>query len=81
MAEFNVLKPFEDIHTNEVYAVNQVIELTDERFEEVTANLEAFGGGFIEVVEVVEEPSDTSDTTADAVDTADAEKPKAKSKK
>ncbi|EOI00680.1 hypothetical protein UAY_01783 [Enterococcus moraviensis ATCC BAA-383] len=39
---------FRDIHTKDVYEVGQIIEMTDERYDEIIENL---GEGFIQVVE------------------------------
>lgn len=49
-----VKKPFRDIHSKEDYAVGDIIEMTQARFKEATANLKEAGGGFIEKVK--EEP-------------------------
>ncbi|MCJ8008907.1 hypothetical protein ACFFF5_21060 [Lederbergia wuyishanensis] len=53
MAKYKVLRAFRDIHTNDVYKQNSVIELTDERAAEVNENLKE-KGTFIELI--VEEP-------------------------
>ncbi|WP_301389960.1 hypothetical protein [Enterococcus entomosocium] len=47
MAKYKVAKVFKDVHTKETYKLNQEVDLTQERFEEIEKNLEAFGGGFL----------------------------------
>lgn len=39
---------FRDMHTKDVYEVGQIIEMTDERYDEIFENL---GDGFIQIVE------------------------------
>lgn len=51
MAKFKVLKEFKDIHTKEIYNMDQEIELTEKRAKEVVANL---GSGFLVALEVKE---------------------------
>lgn len=41
MAKYKVEKVFKDIHTNEVYKVNQVIDMTLKRAKEVESNLDS----------------------------------------
>lgn len=41
MAKFKVEKVFKDIHTNEVYKVNQVVDMTVKRAKEVESNLDS----------------------------------------
>lgn len=48
MPKFKVLKKFRDIHTKEVYDPEHVLELTEERVEEVVSNL---GTSFLSEIE------------------------------
>lgn len=48
---FKVLKEFKDIHTKEIYNMDQEIELTEKRAKEVVANL---GSGFLVALEIKE---------------------------
>jgi len=41
MAKYKVLKPFRDIHTNEIYKLNSEIEMTVKRANEVEKNLDS----------------------------------------
>lgn len=47
MAKYKVAKVFTDAYTKRTYRVGEVIELTEERVEEMEARLEPFGGAFI----------------------------------
>ncbi|MGG5323831.1 hypothetical protein IGJ83_001210 [Enterococcus pernyi] len=47
MAKYKVVKVFKDVHTKETYKLEQEVDLTKERFEEIEKNLEASGGGFL----------------------------------
>lgn len=48
MAKFKVLKAFKDIHTNEIYKIDQEIDMTVKRAKEVEQNLD---GSFLSRVE------------------------------
>ena len=48
MAQYKVLKKFRDIKTKDIYEVNQVIEMTVKRANEVEKNLDS---SFLERVE------------------------------
>lgn len=43
-----VLKEFKDIHIKETYKPDDEIDMTEKRYKEAVANLEKFGGGFLE---------------------------------
>lgn len=51
MAKYKVVKVFKDVHTKETYKLDQEVNLTKERFEEIEKNLEASGGGFLVPIE------------------------------
>lgn len=51
MAKYKVVKVFKDVHTKETYKLDQEVDLTKERFEEIEKNLEASGGGFLVPIE------------------------------
>ena len=51
MAKYKVAKVFKDVHTKETYRLDQEVDLTKERFEEIEKNLEASGGGFLVPIE------------------------------
>lgn len=51
MAKYKVVKVFKDVHTKETYSLDQEVDLTKERFEEIEKNLEASGGGFLVPIE------------------------------
>ncbi|MGL9893054.1 hypothetical protein [Enterococcus sp. DIV0806c] len=51
MAKYKVVKVFKDVHTKETYRLDQEVDLTKERFEEIEKNLEASGGGFLVPIE------------------------------
>ncbi|MES5413757.1 hypothetical protein ABVF54_05025 [Enterococcus mundtii] len=51
MAKYKVVKVFKDVHTKETYKLEQEVDLTKERFEEIEKNLEASGGGFLVPIE------------------------------
>ncbi|MGG5338561.1 hypothetical protein IGJ48_001255 [Enterococcus pernyi] len=51
MAKYKVAKVFKDVHTKETYKLDQEVDLTKERFEEIEKNLEASGGGFLVPIE------------------------------
>lgn len=72
MAKFKVLKAFQDIETDEIYSVDQEIDMTVKRAKEVEKNLD---DSFLEKVEEIEE-SDQEEVEAPA-----AEKKKAAKKK
>lgn len=57
MAKYKVLETFRDIHTEEVYKKDKVIELTEERAAEVNENLKD-KGDFIELIETPEDKFD-----------------------
>lgn len=69
MAKFKVLKAFQDIETDEIYSVDQEIDMTVKRAKEVEKNLD---DSFLEKVE----ESDQEEVEAPA-----AEKKKAAKKK
>lgn len=69
MAKFKVLKAFQDIETDEIYSVDQEIDMTVKREKEVKKNLD---DSFLEKVE----ESDQEEVEAPA-----AEKKKAAKKK
>lgn len=48
MAQYRVLKRFRDVHTKEVYAEGQEIEMTVKRADEAARNLKNHGGEFLE---------------------------------
>lgn len=72
MAKFKVLKAFQDIETDEIYSVDQGIDMTVKRAKEVEKNLD---DSFLEKVEEIEE-SDQEEVEAPA-----SEKKKAAKKK
>lgn len=51
MAKYKVVKVFKDVHTKDTYKLDQEVDLTKERFEEIEKNLEASGGGFLVPIE------------------------------
>lgn len=51
MAKYKVVKVFKDVHTKETYKLDQEVDLTKERVEEIEKNLEASGGGFLVPIE------------------------------
>lgn len=51
MAQYKVLQVFKDKHTGNVYKVGEEVEMTVKRANEATANLEKWGGGFLERVD------------------------------
>lgn len=53
MAKFKALKTFRDIHTDEVYKRDTVIDMTVKRANEVEKNLD---GSFLERIEEEKEP-------------------------
>lgn len=55
MAKYKVAKVFKDVHTKETYRLDQEVDLTKERFEEIEKNLEVFGGGFLEPIKAEKE--------------------------
>ncbi|WP_270660641.1 hypothetical protein [Enterococcus thailandicus] len=67
MDKYKVLKVFVDVHTKETYKVGQEIDLTEERFDEIEKNLEAFGGGFLEPIKIegkqVKKPTKSTKST------------------
>lgn len=50
MKKFKVTKRFKNIHTNEFYEVDTIHEVTDERFEEIQANLSKHDEEYIKEV-------------------------------
>lgn len=46
-----ILKPFRDIHTKEVYAAGDVLEMDETRIAEAEENLAKHGGSFLETVD------------------------------
>lgn len=57
MNKCKVLKSFTDVKTKELYRAGQEVDISDERFKEMQKNLEAFGGGYLEIVPEQEEVS------------------------
>lgn len=55
MAKYKVAKVFKDVHTKETYRLDQEVDLTKERFEEIEKNLEVFGGRFLEPIKAEKE--------------------------
>lgn len=51
MAKYKVVKVFKDVHTKETYKLDQEVDLTKERVEEIEKNLEVSGGGFLVPIE------------------------------
>lgn len=51
MKKIKILKAFTDVKTKQLYLIGQEVEVNQERFEEMKANLEAFGGGYLEVID------------------------------
>lgn len=43
-----VLKPFRDVHTKALLEAGTEVVMSEKRFAEAQASLEAFGGGFLE---------------------------------
>lgn len=72
MMKVEVLKEFKDIHTGEHYAIGAIIEVSEERAEEIAKNLPGFT---VEVAEV--EAPEIEEVEADATET----KPRRKSTK
>ena len=52
MAKYKVLKPFTNLDTNETYSVDQEVELTVKRADEIISKLKAHDGEFLERSEV-----------------------------
>lgn len=57
--KIKVLKEFQDIHTSHLYEEGDVIEVSDERYEEMTKNLSEYDYKYIE--EVVTEDETVQD--------------------
>lgn len=51
--KIKVLKEFQDIHTSHLYEEGDVIEVSDERYEEMRKNLSAYDYEYIEEVKEV----------------------------
>lgn len=51
MVKYKILSQFRDIHTGEVYSVNQEVDFTAKRAKEAEANLKNYGKLFFERVE------------------------------
>lgn len=51
--EYTVLNPFSDVHTGELHKIGTIIELTDDRFNEIAENATVYGGvdTFLKVAE------------------------------
>lgn len=50
MKKFKVLKEFKDIHTGDKYKVDSTVEVSDERFAEIQANLSKHDDEYIKEV-------------------------------
>jgi hypothetical protein len=57
--KIKVLKEFQDIHTSHLYEEGDIIEVSDERYEEMTKNLSEYDYKYIE--EVVTEDETVQD--------------------
>lgn len=57
--KIKVLKEFQDIHTSHLYQEGDIIEVSDERYEEMTKNLSEYDYKYIE--EVVTEDETVQD--------------------
>ena len=51
--KIKVLKEFQDIHTSHLYEEGDVVEVSEERYEEMTKNLSAYDYEYIEEVKEV----------------------------
>lgn len=51
--KIKILKEFRDIHTSHLYEVGDVVEISEERYEEMTKNLSEYDYKYIEEVEEV----------------------------
>ncbi len=58
MEKIKILKVFTDIKTKQLYRVDQEIEISEERVKEIEDNLEAFGGGYFEILDNVQSKTD-----------------------
>jgi hypothetical protein len=56
LKKFEVLKEFKDIHSQELYKLDSVHEVSDERFKEMTENLKQFDGEFIKEIKPKRKP-------------------------
>lgn len=63
MAQYKVLKSFRDIKTNEIYEVNQELEMTVKRADEAIKNLKKYDGEFLERIDNKEEETDQEEET------------------
>lgn len=59
MAKFKVLKKFKDTHTKDIYEVNDEIEMTVKRSEEVAKNLD---GSYLERIDAPDPKADGENT-------------------
>lgn len=50
MKKFKVIKEFKDVHSGEKYKVDSIVEVSDERFEEIQGNLSKHDDEFIQEV-------------------------------
>lgn len=50
LKKFKVLKEFKDIHSGDKYQVDSTVEVSDERFTEIQANLSNYDDKFIKEV-------------------------------
>ncbi|MCI2095547.1 MAG: hypothetical protein LKK07_08360 [Lactococcus lactis] len=58
MEKIKILKAFTDIRTKQLYRVGQEVEVSEERVKEIEDNLEAFGGGYFEVLDDIKSKTD-----------------------
>lgn len=50
LKKFKVIKEFKDIHSGDKYIVDSTVEVSDERFEEIQANLSKHDDEYIQEV-------------------------------
>ncbi|MDN5440235.1 MAG: hypothetical protein L0F96_07050 [Lactococcus lactis] len=77
MAKFKVLKAFQDIETDEIYSVDQEIDMTVKRAKEVEKNLD---DSFLEKVEESDQ-EEIEESDQEEVEAPASEKKKAAKKK
>ena len=65
MAKFKVLKKFKDTHTKDIYEVNDEIEMTVKRSEEVAKNLD---GSYLERLDVQDSKTGDENTESQTED-------------
>jgi|GEM_PF-5516955 len=83
MAKYKVVKVFTDAYSKKTYRIGEVIELSEERANEIVEKLNAFGGEFIELVkaEIQKEENVENTSILNEDQLANEEKPKKNSKK